>query len=335
MQASYSVDAKQRMVRAIRKFEPDIVHVHNFFPLLTPSIYDACYDAGVPVVQTLHNYRTICASALLMRAGRICEDCVGDTPWQAVLHGCYRESRLASVPMAHMIAMHRRRGTWQRKVRRFIALTEFAKERFVAAGFPSDRISVKPNFVDDRNSPGLPRAGALFVGRLSVEKGIGTLQHAWEKLDIPLNIAGQGPLLENLTSAALGNIELLGMLAPEDVAEHMSRAAFLVFPSECYEGFPVTLVEAFRQGLPVVASRLGSMAEIIEDGVTGLHFTPGSPADLAEKVRWAAAHPNEMRRMGQNARQTYEDKYTPEVNYRELVAIYEEAIEERQRMNRQ
>ena len=327
--APYSPGSREAMAREIAEFAPDVVHVHNFYPLLTPSIYDACRAAGVPVVQTLHNYRTVCANALLMREGRPCEDCIGGSPWQAVLHGCYRESRPASVALARMIATHRRRGIWRTKVDRFIALTEFSKSRFTNAGFPAERIAVKPNFVEDRYAtPGEDaRQGALFVGRLSVEKGISTLMRAWEGLDVPLRVAGDGPLYDTVRSAATAEIYVLGRTAPETVAGEMARAAFLVQPSECYENFPMTIAEAYCRGLPVIASRLGAMAEIVEDGNTGLHFTPGDAADLAAKIRWARAHPDAMRRMGANARRVYEKKYTPEINYRQLLAIYENVVE--------
>ena len=314
------------MAGEITAFGPDVVHVHNFFPLLTPAIYDACRDAGVPVVQTLHNYRTICAGAMLMRSGRPCEDCIGSSPYRAVLHGCYWDSRPASLAVARMVAMHRRRGTWETKVDRFIALTEFAKNRFVKAGFPADRIVVKPNFVEDRTVGEAARGGALFVGRLSPEKGINTLLRAWDGLDAPLRIAGDGPLLDSLSGADMTNVSVLGRTKPEAVSGEMARAEFLVMPSEWYETFGLVIVEAFCQGLPVIASRLGAMAEIIEDGVTGLHFTPGDAANLAAKVRWAASHPDEMRRMGANARRVYEKKYTPEANYRQLMAIYAAAM---------
>ena len=330
-QSPYSPGAKIRLAQEIASFTPDIVHVHNFFPLLTPAVYDACRDAGVPVVQTLHNYRTICAAALLMRDGKPCEDCIKGTPYQAVRHGCYRGSRLGSLAVARMIDTHRHRGTWATKVDRLVALTEFAKEKFVEAGFPPEKIAVKSNFVkwaEPETPVDANRHGALFVGRLSQEKGIETLLRAWKSLDVPLHLVGDGPLLELVKGEASETITVLGKRDPKQVMKEMADAAFLIMPSECYEGFPLVLVEAFAQGLPVIASRLGAMAEIVEDGVTGLHFAPGDAEDLADKVRWAAEHIDEMREMGANARRVYEEKYTPEINYRQLMAIYQAAIEE-------
>ena len=330
-QVPYSHTARRRVAAAIAGFVPDVVHVHNFFPLITPSVYDACRDAGVPVVQTLHNYRTICAGALLLRNGRPCEDCIGGSPYQGALHGCYRGSRLGSLAVAHMIARHRRHGTWRTKVDRFIALTEFAKAKFIEAGFPADKIAVKPNFVEDTGpqEAETERNGALYVGRLSPEKGIGTLLTAWRDLDVPLRIAGDGPLMSMAQSTASRNVMPLGNLPPEAVNQEMARAAFLVMPSQSYETFGMVIAEAFSKGLPVIASRLGAMAEIVEDRVTGLHFAPGDAHDLAAKARWAADHPEEMRRMGANARRIYDENYTPRINYEKLLAIYQSAIRER------
>lgn len=326
--APYSRRARSGLAGEIQRFEPDVVHAHNFFPLLTPAIYDACRDAGVPVVQTLHNYRTICAGAFLSRGGRPCEICISRSPYHGALHACYRDSHGESLAAARMIAWHRRRATWRHKIDRFIALTRFAKSKFVAAGFPEDRIAVKPNFVEDHGDgiTGQKRHGALFAGRLSAEKGIITLVRAWRALDLPLRIAGEGPLAAAVREAAAPNVTMLGLLTPHEVRAEMARASFLVMPSECYEGFGLTIAEGFCRGLPVIASRLGAMAEIVDDGVTGLHFTPGDADDLAAKVRWAADHPEDMRRMGAAARRVYTERYTPAINARQLVGIYEAVL---------
>ncbi len=333
----YSRSALDGMRLEISEFAPDLVHVHNFFPLLTPSIYDACLDARVPVVQTLHNYRTICAGETLFRRGRPCEDCIVGSPYQGAIHGCFLGSRLGSLAVARMVDIHRKRGTWRTKVDRLIALTSFAKSKFVEAGLPSDKLAVKPNFVPDigKNAAVSPaRRGALFVGRLSSEKGIRTLLEAWSSLDVGLRVVGRGPLQDCVENSGIGVINCLGWEPPNEVAAEMGDAAFLVMPSECYEGFPMVIVEAFCQGLPVIASRLGAMAEVVEDKVTGLHFEHGDPVDLAAKVRWAVAHPDEMRRMGRNARRVYEAKYTPEVNYGQLMDVYKQAIESNCRSQR-
>jgi glycosyltransferase involved in cell wall biosynthesis len=330
---TYSKQSKKKMVSKLSSNNFDIVHVHNFFPLLTPSIYDACIEASVPVVQTLHNYRTICPGALLMRAGKICEKCITGSPYQAVLHRCYRNSFPGSWAVARMVAYHRKKQTWQNKVDRFIVLTQFGKKKFVEAGIPEGKITIKPNcYIDSKGVRGGTlsyRKGALFVGRLSEEKGGSTMLAAWQKrLALSLRIAGDGPLLDLYKNKRMPNVDILEQLTADQVSHEMRRASFLVMPSEWYEGFPVVLMEAFAHRLPVLASRLGSMIEIVENGITGLHFEAGNPRDLAEKALWMFEHPEECRRMGENARKVYEEKYTPETNYQQLMAIYRNVIEE-------
>jgi len=233
--------------------------------------------------------------------------------------------------VAHMVAQHRKQGTWQHKVNRFIALTEFAKSKFVAAGFPADKIAVKANFLHDplqapRTNSDTP-SFALFVGRISEEKGINTLLQAWSTLDaqIQLKVAGTGPLYVVLVGK--NNVVALGRQSADEVNHLMQQAAFLVLPSEWYEGFPLVLVEAFAHGLPVLASRLGSMADIIKDGETGVLFTPGDANDLASKVKWLLENPQQLQILGDNARRAYLEKYTAEQNYAELMGIYKEAME--------
>ncbi len=326
----YSKTARRKLSRELKIFKPDVVHVHNFFPLLTVSIYDACVDASIPVVQTLHNYRTICPGALLMRKGILCEDCISKAAYQAVLHGCYRGSRVGSFAVARMVEAHRKADTWDKKVNRFVALTEFARQKFIQAGFPAKKLSVKPNFVSDglscQSMKGTTNAHALYVGRLSQEKGIKTMLRAWENTFPVLHVAGDGPMLEDVQGKVGNSLNYLGKISSREVGLQMQSASFLVMPSECYENFPMVLCEAFSHGLPVIASRLGGMAEIVEDGKTGLHFEAGNSSDLVEKVKWMQNHPEVCKKMGENARQVYLEKYTPETNYRILMKIYDEAI---------
>ncbi|PKD39391.1 glycosyl transferase family 1 [Methylomonas sp. Kb3] len=318
--------------KLLGSLKPDLVHVHNFFPQISPAIYDACINVGVPVVQTLHNYRLICPGAFLMRDGKICEQCINGSPYQAVLYGCYRNSRLGSLVVAHMVARHRALRTWNTKVDRFIALTEFAKSKFVQAGFPEDKICVKPNFVADSPSvESLGHAGrdtrqALYVGRLSPEKGIATLVEAWGGLhgDCVLKVAGSGELSNRFVG--MDNVQLLGFQNSQAIACLMQQAGFLILPSEWYEGFPMVLLEAFANGLPVIASQVGSLAEVVQEGETGLLFEPGNSKDLAQKARWLLEHPAEQVRMGLNAKRAYNEKYTAEINYTQLAAIYADVI---------
>jgi glycosyltransferase involved in cell wall biosynthesis len=329
VRTAYSRPARRQMALAIAESAPDVVHVHNFFPLLSPSIYDAARAAGVATVQTLHNYRTICAQAALSRDDRPCEDCIRGSPYRAVLHGCYRGSRIGSLAVAKMISTHRRRGTWVHKIDRFIALSNFAKSKFVNAGFPAERIDVKPNFAEDLgvDAPS-ERAGALYVGRLGFEKGIGTMLRAWRGLDLPLRIVGDGPLSELVANTDVANVKGLGHRPPAEVRAEMAKAAFLVLPSQVYENFPITIAEAFCQGLPVIASRIGALAEIIEEGSTGLLFSPGDADDLRSKAHWARQHPTAMRLMGDNARRVYQTRYSPAVNFAQLTTIYKAATEQ-------
>jgi glycosyltransferase involved in cell wall biosynthesis len=327
----WNQEAYRRMRQTIRDYKPDLLHAHNTFPLASPAVIRAAKAEGIPVVMTLHNYRLLCVNALFFRRGRVCEDCLGRIPWRGVLHGCYRDSRPASAVVAAMLTLHRALGTWN-MVDRFIALTEFGRQKFIEGGFLPEKISVKPNFVHPDPGPGEGRGGyALFVGRLSPEKGLGTLLMAWERLGgkVPLKIVGDGPLAPEVQVAQkrIPGVEWLGRKAPEEVYALMGEASFLVFPSEWYEGFPKVLAEAFAKGLPVLASALGSQGSIVDHGRTGLHFRPGDPEDLAAKVEWLLAHPNELARMRKEARAEYEAKYTAEENYRQLMAIYQTVLE--------
>jgi glycosyltransferase involved in cell wall biosynthesis len=331
--ALWSKRAYTELHSLIAKERPEVAFLHNTVPLISPSAYFACAEAGVPVVQTLHNYRFLCPAGTFLRQGKICEECVTSTLFRSVWHGCYQESASASATLALMLASQRALGTWQEKVACYIARTEFARRKFIEGGLPAERIVVKPCFVHP--DPG-PRVGAgdttLFLGRLSSEKGLRTLIAAWERLDgtVPLRIAGDGPLREELETEVerrrIAGVKVLGRVPDADLLAEVKRARFLVFPSEWYEGLPLTIAEAFACSLPVVASRIGSMVELVDDGRTGLHFSPGDPADLAAKVEWAWAHPREMEEMGRAARREYEGKYTPEINYEQLMEVCQRAI---------
>ena len=319
----------------VRRECPDVAHFHNTFPLVSPAAYYACREGGVPVVQTLHNYRLLCPAATFLRNGRPCELCLGrGVPWPGVLHRCYRRSRAASAVVAAMLVYHRSRRTWSDQVNCYIALTEFSRQKFVQGGLPADRTIAKPNFVYPDPGPRRTEGRyALFVGRLSAEKGLTTLLEAWKRVPVPvpLVLAGDGPERARLEAAAsdVGSVRFLGRLSREAVIAAMHQASFLVFPAECYENFPLAIAEAFACGVPVIATRLGAMAEIVADGRTGLHFAAGDPDDLAAKVVWALSHPHEMEAMGRAARAEYEAKYTSERNYEMLMEIYERAARQR------
>jgi glycosyltransferase involved in cell wall biosynthesis len=325
--------------KAYRKFKqylifhnPDVVHVHNYFPLLSPSIFYACKKISIPVVHTLHNYRAVCPTALLMHAGEVEERSIKGTSWWAVANKVYRGSLVGTLALATMVELHKWLGTWQTKLDRFIALTEFSKQKYIEAGWPSHKIVVKPNFIEDSfdGDTVVAKAGGygLFVGRLSEEKGVDILFESWANTLGKLKVIGDGPLKLFVESKSSGSIEFLGRKDKSDVLDLVRNADFIVMPSTWYEGFPMVLVEAFACGTPALVSRLGSMKEIVEDGVTGLHFEAGNAQDLAEKAQWLIDNPERTREMGQNARNEYLSKYTPEKNYEMLIDIYQQAIEE-------
>lgn len=331
LRVAWNAEGRRLTAAALARFRPDVVHVHNFFPRLSPALFDACADAGVPAVWTLHNYRIACANGLLFRDARPCEDCVGRAPWPAIRHRCYRGSTAGSAAVAAMIGWHRARGTWRHKVARFIALSDFARDLFVRAGVPRDRLAVKPNFVADPR-PGLPaslpqRAGALFVGRLSAEKGGATLIEGWRRLpDIPLTILGDGPERAALQAAAPPHIRFLGFQDRETVLGAMAGAQALIVPSTWYENFPMTVVEAMALGTPVIASDIGALRTIVTDGADGLHFAAGDAADLARVARAAFADPQRLARLGSGARATWQATMAPARNLDMLLAIYDAAM---------
>ncbi len=332
IKASYSRKYHKKLGQRIREFKPDIVHVHNFFPLLTPSIFDVFRKHGIPVVQTLHNYRTICPGAYLLRDGNVCEDCLKGSAYQSVIHRCYRDSRAGSLAVANMVQMQRKRNTWRDKIDHFIALTKFSKEKFIQAGFPAERIHVKPNFI--QQDPGIGKYNgkyALYAGRISKEKGILTLLQAWRNIrGFPIKIVGDGLLMDDISYLKarynLSNVLILGQKERNEVFQFIKNAKFILVPSEWYETFGLICAEAFACGKPVIASRLGSMTEIVEDGITGLHFEAGNAEDLANKIQWLIDNSNECHRMGNNARRIFLNKYTAAKNYEILMDIYEKAL---------
>lgn len=319
----------------LQEKRPDVVHVHNFFPRVSPSIYYACRKENVPVVQTLHNYRLLCAGAELYRDGKVCEECLDHGVLRGVRHGCYQGSKLGTAVLTLMVDVHRRANTWSQLVDCYIALTQFSRQKLIAGGLPADRIRVKPNFV--MPDPGAKTGTgdyALFVGRLVTSKGVLTLLEAAEGArSIPLHVVGDGPCRELIeqgkAAGKLRPVDYLGRLPRSETLAAIKGARFLVFPSEWYEGFPVTIAEAFACGVPVIGSRLGAMQEIIADGQTGLHFEPGDAHDLQKKMQWAWEHPEQIQEMGRRARREFERKYSAEQNIGILEEVYAAVLESR------
>ncbi len=327
-----------RGIRARLREKPyDLVHVHNFFPLISPAVYYAARAEGCSVVQTLHNYRLSCPAGILYRDGRVCEDCLTKAvPWPSVLHGCYRGSRAGSAAVAAMLAVHRLLGTWRSKVDLFIALNEFMRRKAIEGGLPADRIVVKPNLVGRDPGVGDGRGGfALFTARLDPEKGVAVLLAAWRRLGgrIPLKIMGDGPLIEMVKAAAATTpgIEYLGRRPLAEFYDLLGQASFFVFTSTWYEGFPRVINECYARGTPIVASAIGPIAEVVADGRTGIHFRPGDVDDLVAKVEWLLDHPAEHARLRTGARREFEAKYTDAGGLEQLLAVYRRAIAVRQR----
>jgi glycosyltransferase involved in cell wall biosynthesis len=328
----FSIGHYEKLKIYLKTLNPDVVHVHNYFPLYSPSIFYACKSVGIPVVHTLHNYRAICPTALLMHDGKVEERSINGTAWWTVAKKAYKDSFMGSLALTLMVEVHKFLGTWQTKVDCYIALTEFSKNKYIEAGWPADKTIVKSNFIEDPfngyESVDKKAGYGLFVGRLSEEKGVDLLFNAWGEVNGKLKIIGDGSLKGYVQEHSKSNIQYLGKKGKDDVLELIKNADFIIMPSTWYEGFPMVLVEAFACGTPALVSRLGSMEEIVEDGITGLHFEAGNAQDLADKAQWLADNPERTRVMGQNARNEYLSKYTPEKNYEMLMDIYQQGIDE-------
>lgn len=324
----WSTQSYRKLLSLLELNSYDILHVHNFLPLISPAAYYAAKQKGVAVIQTLHNYRLLCPNALFFREGQVCESCLGKlTPWPGVQHACYRDSRAASGVVAAMLTVHRLLKTWTDQVDLYVALTEFARKKFIEGGLPADKIVVKPHFVDPDPGIGQGKGGyALYVGRLSVEKGLDVLLSAWEALDgkVPLKIVGDGPLRNLVLEASqrMPQVEWLGRLPMQEVYDLMGEAIVVIVPSKWYETFGRVAIEAFAKGTPVIATNLGAIAELVDSGRTGLHFQPNQPQSLAEQVEWLLTQPAQRQEMRQQARAEFISKYTAEQNYHQLMQIY-------------
>ncbi|MEU2233728.1 glycosyltransferase [Streptomyces vietnamensis] len=325
---------RTELAARLRAERPDVVHVHNVFPLLSPAVLAACADVGVPVVATLHNYTQVCPPGTLHRDGRPCTECVGSaTSLPAIRHGCYRNSRLATVPLAVGLSVNRRR--WWSGVERFFCISAAQRDLLVRSGMPAERLTVKHNFVPD---PGTVRAGAgehlLFLGRLAETKGVRLLMAAWDEIaadggvGVPLVLAGAGPLEREVTAWAAGrdDVRYAGLYDPAEVRKAVARSVAVLAPSMARETFGLVVAEAMAAGVPAVAAGHGGFVELVEDGVTGLLHRPGEPASLASCIRRITAEPDRNQEMGRAARRRYEQGFSPAVGLERLLEEYRTAI---------
>ncbi len=326
---SWSQRSYREMRKLLRDIRPEVVHFHNTFFMMTPSVYYACRDEHIPIVQSLHNFRLLCANGLFFRDNHVCEECPKHSLWRGVQYGCYRQSRLLTSLVVKMLTDHWRKKTWTHLIDRYLTATEFSRQKFIERGISPDKISVKPNFLyPDVKRRDKDQGYALYVGRLSREKGVEVLLRAWQlKAHIPLKIVGDGPLAGRLgQERGYRNLEFLGYVSKEKYAECMRGAKFLIVPSLCYENFPRILVEAYAYGVPVIASRLGGMPEIVLENKTGLLFEPGDAYDLINKIHWLLEHEEDYRKFEQSAREEFEQKYSAQKSYQGLMNVYKQII---------
>lgn len=335
----YNRQSKELVRQKLRETGAQLMHVHNFFPLLSPSIFEAAREEGVPSVLTLHNYRLIHPNGYLLNDGKIDERSVHGSAYSCVMDGVYRDSILQTAVVAHMIEYHRKRETWSKNVDCLLCLTEFAKSKFMEAGLPGEKLMVKPNFVQDAfqkenfsESVDQKENFYLFIGRISEEKGIRTLVSAWSSFknqsNAKLLILGDGPIKKELQKKSERNslISWLGFLQREQVLDYLLKAKALIFPSEWYEGMPMTILEAFSAATPVLSTNIGSQAEIVEHEKTGLQFEAGDQNKLIEALEQFESNKAKQREMSLAARREYDEKYTPEVNQKKLESIYGKLI---------
>ena len=328
----YNSSSARKLRKKIEEFSPDIIHVHNFVPLASPSVFFIASQFHIPVILTLHNYRLICPSFTLFHKNKIYEKSLhAFFPIDAILKGVYRGSISQTAAVAVMTAIHKILGTWKSKIDIYIALTHFARKKFETSSLsiPANRLVVKPNFVEDHGPGDRKRKDFfLFVGRLTEEKGISTLLEASSLATFKLVIVGDGPMRKQVEEFAKknSNVRYVGFQDKPAVIDYMKTCRALVFPSIWYECFPITILEAFCAGTIVVASRLGGMAEIIEHKINGLHFEAGDARDLVARIAEISDSPAYLETMSANARLTYLSHYTPEKNYLRLMEIYDYAF---------
>jgi glycosyltransferase involved in cell wall biosynthesis len=325
--AVWSRDATAEVSEKIRRFGPDVVHIHNLFPMLSPAVLRTSEEWGAATLMTLHNYRLMCLPATFLRDGLICEDCLGRTPWPGVVHRCFRDSLAGSGVLAASLSVHRALGTFDR-VSLYLPVGDFVLRKYVEAGFPPERFRVKSNFVHPTSRREGPGDYFLFLGRLSKEKGVHTLLEAWGDITARLLIVGDGPQMQQLRQAAPKNVEFTGMADPSEVPDILRGARAVLLPSTWYEAQPRVILEAYAAAVPVLASRIGGLSDLVEDGSSGLLVAAHDP------MAWSRAvtHLNddsESRRLGHGAYRLWQQRYSPQEGLKGLEAAYREALSRR------
>ena len=334
VESIWNSESYSKVFAQVHEFRPDVVHVMNAFPLLSPSVFYAAKKAGTAIVHEVSNYRMFCPGTFLMRDGKHCESCIGKRfALPAIVHRCYRQSYVASLTLATSTYLHRMWKTWDRAVDLFICPSSAARDLLIRGGLPEQRLMVKPNALhSDPGAGNGSKGGFVYVGRLSPEKGLRTLLEVW-RMDptLPsLKIIGTGPdegLIQK-ASQSDSRIELLGKMPLDELLMVVGEAHALIMPSVWNETFGRTTVEAFAKGTPVIGSRIGGTAELIHEGRTGWLFEPGSAGNLHDKVKMALMQTPESRlAMREAVRKQFLENFLPENNYRSLMKCYEQAIE--------
>ena len=326
----YNFSSAKKVSKIINEFKPDIIHVHNLFFISSPSVLYAAGKKKIPVILTLHNYRLICANAILLRNNRPCELCISKKfPISGTRYKCYRNSSIESAAVTAITGLHKLYNTWKNKIYTYITLTEFSKSKFLHSSLqvPEHKMITKPNFVPDPGESNNPREDFfLFAGRIIKEKGVHVLIKAFAEMpESKIIIIGDGPEKESLQKEfqSSQNILFTGYLGKQKVNEYMNRCKALVCPSIWWEGAPLTVIEAFATGTPVIASRLEPMAESVSDGFNGLLFTAGDADDLKRKIKLFNTETNNNSFLYKNARQTYLEKFSPDIHYDAILKIYQ------------
>jgi len=326
---TWSNESYETITKSLKYYRPDICHIHNTFPLISPSILYACNSLKIPTIITLHNYRLICVNGQFFRDNIPCENCLNTFSVSALSHSCYRNSTIQNLAAVGLLEIHKRKKTYSKLPSALICLSEFAKNKFQQAGFPESILKIKPNFIFNEEINIAPKDNYfLFIGRLEKAKGTDILIKLNQYFsDVELKIVGSGNEYKNLKEST--NFEFTGSISREDVLTILKKCKALIFPSLWYEGMPLVILEAFSLGIPVIASNIGAIPEIVIDNKTGLLFDSGNINSLIEKLNWSIKNPEKLKVLGRNAFEHFTENYTPEKNIKILENIYEEAINNR------